>query len=220
MRFTCEPWDERYSAPFSKLTGTYELELHPTIEAIVRLAPTRIVEVGAAEGYYAIGLARRIPRANVIAFDELPRARAILRELAVRNGVADRVAIRERCECDDLSAALGDGAGTLLMLDVEGYELTLLDPIAVTVLRRVPILVECHDFIVAGVTSALIARFAESHHVRTIANRARTLRDLPMIPWLVRRYCRHQVLGWANERVGGPMVWLWLEPKSRDEVAE
>ena len=49
-------------APISlvpKLLGIYERELHGAIEAAIRAQPGLIVNVGAADGYYAVGLARR-----------------------------------------------------------------------------------------------------------------------------------------------------------------
>src|SRR5215208_3855790 len=42
---------------YPKLLGTYELELVPVIQALNRKRVARIVDVGAAEGYYAVGLA-------------------------------------------------------------------------------------------------------------------------------------------------------------------
>src|SRR3954471_17960548 len=39
-----------------KLLGIYERELHGAIEAAIRAAPETIVNVGSADGYYAVGL--------------------------------------------------------------------------------------------------------------------------------------------------------------------
>ena len=52
-----------------KLLGTYERELSPAIERLISDRPTLVVNVGAAEGYYAVGLALRAPQAQVIAFE-------------------------------------------------------------------------------------------------------------------------------------------------------
>ena len=46
-----------------KLVGTYECELIPGIEAICQAGCDRIVDIGAAEGYYAVGMALRNPGA-------------------------------------------------------------------------------------------------------------------------------------------------------------
>ena len=52
-----------------KLLGLYERELHTAIARIVAAAPDEVVDAGAAEGYYAVGLARALPRCRVTAFE-------------------------------------------------------------------------------------------------------------------------------------------------------
>src|SRR5690348_10577053 len=91
MHFTWADWNPDYSAPFAKCMGTYELELHPVIEEIVTLAPRQIVEVGAAEGYYAVGFARRLPATEIVLFEELEQGRRLLLNIAEANGVAPRI---------------------------------------------------------------------------------------------------------------------------------
>jgi hypothetical protein len=53
----------------SKLLSFYEQELHPTIREIIDWGPDKIINVGCAEGYYAVGLARLSPNALVVAYD-------------------------------------------------------------------------------------------------------------------------------------------------------
>src|SRR4051812_14244715 len=43
-----------------KLIGCYEAELHGVVARILRTGYTQIVDIGCAEGYYAVGLARSI----------------------------------------------------------------------------------------------------------------------------------------------------------------
>ncbi len=75
------------SALVPKLLGIYERELNECIEqACTRQFPL-IIDVGAAEGYYAVGLARRNPNARVIAFEMEEKGRATLRIMAELNGV-------------------------------------------------------------------------------------------------------------------------------------
>ena len=39
----------------SRLAGTYESELHPVIETLVRSQPRLLINLGAGDGYYAVG---------------------------------------------------------------------------------------------------------------------------------------------------------------------
>src|SRR3954454_22153756 len=76
-------------APISlvpKLLGIYERELHGAIEAAIRAQPDVIVNVGAADGYYAVGLARRLPAATVIAYEADAGQRELCRRVAAANG--------------------------------------------------------------------------------------------------------------------------------------
>src|SRR3954451_18937011 len=42
----------------AKLLGTYERELHPVIEGWIAQPPAHMIDIGSAEGYYAVGLTR------------------------------------------------------------------------------------------------------------------------------------------------------------------
>src|SRR5262245_23301735 len=70
-----------------KLLGLYERELHGAVEDAIRAQPGVIVNVGAADGYYAVGLARRCPDARVVAYEADPAQRALLQRVASANGV-------------------------------------------------------------------------------------------------------------------------------------
>src|ERR1700760_4646091 len=73
------------SAYIPKLLGIYERELHDIIEYVCRLNIRTVINVGAGEGYYAVGLAVRMPFSSVIAFERDPQACAEVRALARLN---------------------------------------------------------------------------------------------------------------------------------------
>jgi hypothetical protein len=52
-----------------KLLGCYEQELHPALNRAIDTDYGVILNIGCAEGYYPVGLARVLPTAHVIAFD-------------------------------------------------------------------------------------------------------------------------------------------------------
>lgn len=90
------------SAYYPKILGTYEMELIPAINAFLDKDYRHIVDVGAAEGFYAVGFALKSPESKIIAYEQSPRARKQLGILARINGVQDTVEIRERCEQSDM----------------------------------------------------------------------------------------------------------------------
>jgi hypothetical protein len=160
----------------AKLVGTYEQELHPAIEAWIGAAPATIVDIGSAEGTYAVGLAAAIASARVLAFDIDPAARALCEAMAEHNAVADRVAVGGECTHDVLNGVGGDVA---LFLDCEGCELELLRPDLVPALARWPVIVELHDFVDASITATISERFAATHDVQIVEGGGRDPAAVP-----------------------------------------
>lgn len=158
-----------------KLLGTYEEELHSVIGSIIRgQGYDRVVNIGCAEGYYAVGLARALPRAIVAAFDIDDDAQNICRAAAGLNQVADRVSVSGLCTPALLQQELrASKERALLLLDCEGGEFDLLRPDVVPDLSRADILVECHDCLDRRISPALLERFSATHSVSRIEQGAR-----------------------------------------------
>lgn len=91
-----------------KWIGSYEAELHGVVEQVVAGQYRKIVNVGSAEGYYAVGLASRIPNVRVVAFDLDPMARKQTARLASLVGVSDRVKIHGNCTAPVLDKLIRD----------------------------------------------------------------------------------------------------------------
>ena len=148
------------------LFASYEMELHPVIEQMARSPYERIINIGAGEGYYSVGLALRIA-APVFAFDCEPRERKFLREMARLNGVAGRVHARPWCSPRTLRN-LAAGSRCLLVVDCEGYEAELFEAEAVSALSFSDLIVEIHENgACADVRGLLLRRFSASHAART-----------------------------------------------------
>jgi hypothetical protein len=150
----------------SKLLGRYESELQGGLAAWRQEPLSLVVNVGCAEGYYAVGLALAFPGLRVLAYDIDPAARELCMALAGANGVADRVEVHGECTPATLAALPADGVA--LLCDCEGYELTLLDPQLVPGLRRWSMIVELHDQLEPTITGEISRRFAASHEVELI----------------------------------------------------
>lgn len=191
----------------ARLIGAYEASLHPVIEAIIARAPQIIIDIGSAEGYYAVGLARRLPGARVLARDASDTAQALCRALAAANGVADRVEVGGLFAPGDF--ALCQSAPTVVICDIEGAEDGLLDPVAAPGLAAADILVECHPGMTPGVTARLAARFARSHKVTEIG---RKLDDTGLPGWMEELSDLDRLIALWEWRAG-PTPWLWMEKR-------
>jgi hypothetical protein len=193
---------------FPKVLGRYERELHGVIGEIIAGGFGTIVDIGCAEGYYAIGLALRCPTAQVLAYDIDEHARTLCGELATRNGVEGRVSIRGRCEPEELRQLNLVGRAVVIS-DCEGFELEVLDPKRVPWLAAADILVELHDFLIPGLKDQLLPRFEATHIAQVIDSQCPTIGSEPVFAHLSQA---DQVHG-LGER-WPPMQWAWLRSKN------
>ncbi len=190
----------------ARLLGGYEASLAPIIEVIVARAYPLVIDVGCAEGYYAVGLARRMQASTIMARDDNPQAQDLCRALARLNGVADRVAVGGRMAHGDFALCLAQP--TVVICDIEGFEADLLDPALAPGLIQADILVECHDAFRPGLSDLLATRFAATHHVERIARQLNP--DLP--DWMQEWSDLDRLIALWEWRAG-PTPWLWMRAK-------
>ena len=167
--------------------------------------PEVVLNIGCAEGYYAVGLARLLPDAHIHAFDIDANARELCGATAALNGVSGRIMIDGRFEGGDFQ----DFAGrrVLVVCDIEGAELDLLDPVRFSGLAGFDVIVEMHDNPAAGpaarVSSVLVERFSSSHEIAVADHLSREI----LLPELFRDMREMDQLLAAWEMRGAPTPW-------------
>jgi hypothetical protein len=191
----------------AKLLGTYESELHPVIEEFIASGFDLVVNAGAGEGYYAVGLAVRIPEARVVAFEVEETGREQCLRLAAHNGVGKRCAVSGLCTSGELVAALATGRRCAVVADVEGAEAELLDPTSVPGLAEAAVLVEVHERLKPGVTERLLGWYTPTHQIRRIPTRPAGGRvpAVAGLPPSAVRLLQDEMRPW-------PMEWFWMTP--------
>jgi hypothetical protein len=192
-----------------KLLGCYEAELHPYILEARKRKYTAVINVGTAEGYYAIGMARLLPKCMVYTYDINEQAQLLCRELAQQNGVSDRMVIGGEFKGDDFEALAG--RKTLVICDIEGGEAALLDPQRFSALRRMDLIVELHDSSRGKCSEIVPARFAKTHDITMVNRSARSL-ELPQV--LDRMADLDRLLATWEWRIG-PTPWAVMTAKRR-----
>lgn len=192
-----------------KLLGCYEAELHPCILAARDAGYEAVLDIGCAEGYYAVGLARLLPDCRVHAHDIAPHAQVACRSLAALNGVAERVAVGGVVAGEDF-ARFADRK-TLLFCDIEGGETALLDPEKYPALRGMDLIVEVHECYQPGLVAEMQRRFAGSHHIEWVWQSLSVPRAMP--DWVSRLSHLDQILcSW--EWRAGPTPWAIMTTKA------
>lgn len=195
-----------------RVLGSYERELHDIIEVICRTKYSEVIDIGCAEGFYAVGLALRVQGAKVYAFDSSERARKLCGQMATANGVADRVTVDGFCSPTTLINFPFSGRG-LILSDCEGYERELFTPVVARSLSHCDVLVELHDLIDVTTSCSVMAAFEETHDVVIIES----LDDIKK----ARLYHYPELVGMdlatrkrlVSENRGSAMEWAFFTPK-------
>lgn len=195
-----------------KILGCYEMELEFAIEEIVQAGPDVIVDVGCAEGYFAVGFAMRAAAARVIAADTNPIARVMVRKMAQLNGVLDRIVTTGWITCQKLEHLISAAARPVVWCDIEGGEWDLLDPKIVPSLRKAWILVEDHEHATGIPLSGLVDRFSPTHNHRLIAQSTR--RAVEWMPGELMSSLTEKDMKLAISELRPPdQKWLFFKPK-------
>ena len=190
-----------------RLLGAYESELHPYFESFVQAGLDCVIDVGCAEGYYAVGLARMAPDVMVYAHDIQEKARLACAALAVKNGVGERVVVGGEFAPDGFEAFAGRRA--LVLVDAEGAEVDILQPALSPALAGMNIIVETHDLYRAGAMATMVQRFSPTHNIVRVDQQPKTL---VMPDWLQALPHLDQLLAVWEWRAR-PTPWLVMTPK-------
>ncbi|HEY3948770.1 methyltransferase [Phenylobacterium sp.] len=191
-----------------RLLGTYESELHPHLAAFAAAGLDCVIDVGCAEGYYAVGLARMMPQVTVHAHDIDERARAACTELAAKNDVSERVIVGGEFAPDGFEAFAG--RRVLVLVDTEGAEVDILQPALSPALAGMNIIVETHDLFRRDAMATMVERFSPTHDIVRVDQQPKTL-DMP--DWLKALPHLDQLLAVWEWRFR-PTPWLVMTPRA------
>ena len=150
----------------AKILGCYEQPLQPFIEQAIHKNYSSVLNIGCAEGYYAVGMARSMPHSKVFAFDLNPKAQETCKALAKANQVAERVQVGSLFNPEQFENF--KSGKVLVICDIEGAELNLLNPEVSPSLKHMDLIVESHECLVPGITQTLINRFKATHQITTV----------------------------------------------------
>jgi len=199
-----------------KLIGSYEAELHSVMSSIRDNAYSLVVDIGCAEGYYAVGFALMLRDCSVIACDIDPHARAWCAALAKENGVSNRITLLAECSPALLEAEIA--GRTLVFCDCEGAEYVLLDPERAPKLAEADLLIELHPSSSTD-DAALMSRFERSHSATVITSEERSSADYPIVDFLPPDEARLALCEFRPPA----QRWLWLgvrKPHAPPESAQ
>lgn len=203
--------DSRWSGAdkASMLLGMYELEV---LSALVGAAERRkvFIDVGAADGYYAVGATASNLFQHAICFEIDPEGRDVISRQASANGVLERVSVLGMAGIDFLDQAQATHAFSMndvvILIDIEGTEFELLSESIIERLKNAVLIVEIHDFLVAQKVDVqeLVTRLSHHFVVEIISQGPRDPNLFPELAfwndddrWIICSESRSQIMCWA-----------------------
>jgi precorrin-6B methylase 2 len=193
--------------PVAKLLGGYEHEIAWVFERAIAMNVSTFIDIGCADGYYAVGMAHASPTTTVYAYDLASSARALCAQTASASDVTDRVRIGRRFTVDLLDSLPAEGA--LVLCDIEGAEVELLDARAAAALVTSVVVVEAHDDERPDASAHLREAFARTHDAVTVSQRPRQVSPAAIAGWSLREQSR------ALREFRGPRLhWIVFRPKA------
>lgn len=199
---------------WNKLMGIYEFYLHPYFEAAIAANPMVCIDVGAAQGYYTLGMAHRLPLSRHIAYemDEGERKKLLSAITELDPGL--NIDVRDECTLNRLKSDLLSSDSGFLLMDCEGGEKDLLTEDVHDCLSRWHILLEVHDYHAPGAGEKIMQIFKDSHDISLCWSKDPSPSDLAQIaPFPLNYLCKEAFRDMFDEKRGGAMRFLYLVPK-------
>lgn len=199
---------------FPKLLGCYELELNDWLERIRGNEYEKIINIGCAEGYYAVGLGRMFPASKIYAYDLAERARVLCKEMGALNKVEDRLQVFSKCTANTLKK-LDFGKRSLIVCDCEGFEVELFKKEVMDNIANCDVLIELHDFINPTISDTMLPLFETTHNLEIY----RSMDDDLKIIQLSEKYQELKFLTTYEKKIAlgelrpTTMEWAYLTPK-------
>lgn len=127
----------------AKILGFYEAEI--LVDLIRVLKDKHFVDIGAADGYYAVGMVYAGIAKTALAFEMSDKGRSAIANAAAAHGLTDKVSILGEADGDFLKHVKTQLDQTVFLMDIEGFEYTLLDEENLRKLSKSVVFVELHE---------------------------------------------------------------------------
>ena len=196
------------------LLGFYELEV---LTSLVSITPPyrTLIDVGAADGYYGVGLVWSGVFDRSYCFEISPRGQRVINSVAAENDVQDRISVLGEATTGSILSITNDNVNlneSVFLFDIEGREFDLITPDLLYKLKDSIIFIELHDKMLEDGDSKLniLLSNARKHHILSkISSGSRNPNDFPELlkfpendRWLI-----------CSEGRRVPQVWLRLDPR-------
>jgi hypothetical protein len=204
----------RHELGFNAILGSLEYEIHTVVEEIISRNYPRIIVIGAAEGYYAIGFANRCADTQIIAYETMHEYQQWITKNAALNGVENRVIVRGNFDISNISELnLLDGVRSCIFSDCEGYEKFIFSAENKSLFKNSDILIEIHDFVDPEISKQILSVYKDTHTIKIIDSINDDIRPsdyIDKVPQIKHMSYYAQRVALADSRPA-KMQWFWMQ---------
>ena len=196
----------------SMLLGLYEKELLDSLQNTAKKFTT-FINLGAAEGYFGIGVLVNNLFEKSICYEIREDGRQIIKDNAELNNVLHKVEIRGIAKKNFYHALSSyDLSNTVLFIDIEGAEFELIDKETFNAFSSSIIFIELHDWFFEDGEVKLQKIKNDSSSTHVVIELTMGSRDLSIFPELNKLHDNDRWLICSEGR-GQLMTWLRFDPK-------
>lgn len=132
----------------SQCLGLYEKELLDYIESLPQQQFSHFIDIGAADGYYAIGMLMAKKVEHCICFEQSVKGQETIQANWQRNQAPGQLQVfGEANEQSIATLPPGVLADALVLIDIEGFEFQLLSPAFLERLKSCTVIIEIHNWV-------------------------------------------------------------------------
>ena len=199
-----------YDLP-SKYLGTYELEVQNLIiQSQKKNKKKYFINLGCGEGYHAICLMKKKVFQRFIGFEASDVAQSFLKKNLSINKMGQKAIIFKKENSNFLNNKVFEKyklKDSFFLIDIEGAEFQILNPINIKKLRKSKLIIEIHDFYKNP--KNLIRNLKKFFRLKTISTENRNIDEFKILEHM------HDNEKWLLMSEGRPkkMEWIFCEPK-------
>jgi len=195
-----------------KLIGCYEAEIYPVIKNWIKNKNdySKLINIGCAEGFYAVGIASKMPNIDILVFDMLDEAIEKVKKLAIFNNISlERFEFQSECTLEKLQN-IDLGEKPFVICDCDGCEKHIFTKKMAQLLSNAELIIELHGHYDVRNSTQVIYNFLDTHNLQLIQNRKKNPSSYPEL----KAYSQSAAEKAITERRDGFHEWAYLTPKA------
>ena len=146
MHLTNNPWWGQYDLG-SQCLGVYETEILEQFDKIKYGTYDYFIDIGAGDGYYAIGMLYSKKIDKVLCYEIEPKGQKVIFENWKKNGSIGNIKIMGNVSISNIFENIKDNANNLVLIDIEGNEFELVNEHFLKTFSKSTIIIEIHNWV-------------------------------------------------------------------------